>query len=205
LATYYQLSEVIKGHQAKLQQQAEDGEANTKPFGIALPEIELPQFRVEIPKDGDGPKLYVRDDGTVDWDGALQDRAALKKFGAAVWARINGQDPESLDNQLQIEEAERNRQNMVTARIEETPAIREEKARLDVLTNELADVQAAHTALLNSGEYYVRYCQIRDLAVNNRDSSRTCRKCLYDAHYSHQCRSSCCQCELGNTQSRASY
>ena len=26
------------------------------------------------------PFLYVRDDGTVDWDGALQDRSALKKI-----------------------------------------------------------------------------------------------------------------------------
>ena len=40
------------------------------------------------------PSLYVREDGTVDWDGALQDREALKKFGSAVWSRINGQDPE---------------------------------------------------------------------------------------------------------------
>ena len=33
---------------------------------------------------GSGPKLYIRDDGTVDWEGALQDRAALKKFGGSV-------------------------------------------------------------------------------------------------------------------------
>ena len=43
-----------------------------------------------------GPYLYIRDDGTIDWDGALQDRAALKQFGTSVWARINGQDPESI-------------------------------------------------------------------------------------------------------------
>ena len=45
---------------------------------------------------GSGPQLYVRDDGTVDWEGALQDRAALRKFGGAVWARINGQTPDDL-------------------------------------------------------------------------------------------------------------
>jgi hypothetical protein len=46
-------------------------------------------------KSGFDPSLYVREDGTIDWDGALQDREALKKFGSAVWSRINGQEPES--------------------------------------------------------------------------------------------------------------
>ena len=47
-----------------------------------------------------GPKLYVRDDGTVDWEGALQDRAALRKFGGAVWARINGQTPDEIGDDI---------------------------------------------------------------------------------------------------------
>lgn len=179
LATYYQLMEVIKGHQAKLDEKSVE-DKDDKPFGLTLPEIELPQFRVEIPKDdgqGDGPKLYVRDDGTVDWDGALQDRAALKKFGSAVWARINGQDPESLDK-LQVEaEAERNR--VVTARIEETPAIREEKARLDALSKELADIQSAHTALLNSGMLFfsVVVVGLVDTVDDRSEYTHTC-SCL---------------------------
>lgn len=39
------------------------------------------------------PTVYLRSDGTVDWDGALEAREAAKKFGVAVWSRINGRDP----------------------------------------------------------------------------------------------------------------
>ena len=104
-------------------------------------------------KPSSGPELYVRDDGTIDWDGALQDRAAVKQFGISVWARINGQDPESVDEDSiqngQTAEAHGN-QNKVTAKIVETDAIREKKENLDILKEELNKMEKEHTALLNS-------------------------------------------------------
>ena len=125
--------------------------------------ISLPEIRVEIPKEDDsavggGVKLYVRDDGTVDWDGALQDREALRKFGTAVWARINGRDPELLEKENSDNENglfggsndHGSKPKEVTARIEETPRIREERQKLDVLKNELQAMEKAHIALLNS-------------------------------------------------------
>lgn len=106
--------------------------------------------------------LYVREDGTVDWDGALQDREALKKFGSAVWSRINGQDPEAGG-----EEEEKDGEEVsegggggddfshapkVTAKIEETDAIREKRAMLEKLEDELDRMEVEHTKLLNSGK-----------------------------------------------------
>ena len=71
LKTQETLLEVIKGHEVEMAQEDEG-----KPFAIHLPELpEMPEIRVEIPKEvedgsnNSGPKLYVRDDGTVDWDG----------------------------------------------------------------------------------------------------------------------------------------
>jgi len=53
------------------------------------------------------PKLYVREDGTVDWDGALQGGEAAKKFGRGVWARINGQeDPDDSGNGNDLQRAD---------------------------------------------------------------------------------------------------
>jgi len=124
--------------------------------------ISLPEIRVEIPKEDDsagvgGVKLYVRDDGTVDWDGALQDREALRKFGTAVWARINGRDPELLEKENSDNENglfgsndHGSKPKEVTARIEETPRIREERQKLDMLKKELQAMEKAHIALLNS-------------------------------------------------------
>lgn len=100
-----------------------------------------------------GPYLYIRDDGTVDWDGALQDRAALKKFGISVWARINGQDPESIDEESVHDGTAAEShvdKNKVTVKIIETDAIREKKATLDKLKLELNFMEKEHTALLNS-------------------------------------------------------
>ncbi|KAG5177913.1 hypothetical protein JKP88DRAFT_331106 [Tribonema minus] len=37
--------------------------------------------------------LFVRDDGTVDWDGAIQSGREVARFGKELWERINGQDP----------------------------------------------------------------------------------------------------------------
>jgi hypothetical protein len=105
---------------------------------------------------GSGPKLYVRDDGTVDWEGALQDRAALRKFGGAVWARINGQTPDDLGEETDDETASKGEvahqtKPAVTAKIEDTPAIQEAREKLAGLQKELKEKEKAHTALVESG------------------------------------------------------
>jgi len=105
---------------------------------------------------GSGPKLYVRDDGTVDWEGALQDRAALRKFGGAVWARINGQTPDDLGEETDDETASKGEvahqtKPAVTAKIEDTPAIQEARQKLAGLQKELKEKEKAHTALVESG------------------------------------------------------
>jgi hypothetical protein len=145
--------EVVKGHNTESKEEKDEG------FGIQLPEI--PELRVDIPKEEDsadsvGPKLYVRDDGSVDWEGALQDREALKKFGGAVWARINGQIPDELGDEEDSEKAEQKQgfaheKPAVTAKIEETPAIRKAREELNRLEEALKNTQASHTALLSSG------------------------------------------------------
>jgi hypothetical protein len=137
------LVQVIRGRELEM-------EEVVKQFSIALPEI-----RMEIPQDDDptsiGPKLYVRDDGTVDWDGALQDQAALGKFGTAVWARINGRDPESIDEDTVIEGAGiDHKPKVVMAKIEDTQQIKEARERLNTLSEELTRMEKAHTALLSS-------------------------------------------------------
>ena len=105
---------------------------------------------------GSGPMLYVRDDGTVDWEGALQDRAALRKFGGAVWARINGQTPDDLgekDEDDSIGGSVHDSKPAVTAKIEDTPAIQEARKELVSLKDELKEKEKAHTALVESGMY----------------------------------------------------
>jgi len=100
------------------------------------------------------PMLYVREDGTVDWEGALQDRSALQLFGTAVWARINGQDPILVDEgyiENVDDHASHSEKKVVTAKIEETAAIREEKTKLFKLKQELAAMEESHAALLASG------------------------------------------------------
>mmetsp|Transcript_16742 Transcript_16742/g.23642 ORF Transcript_16742/g.23642 Transcript_16742/m.23642 type:complete len:719 (-) Transcript_16742:80-2236(-) len=148
--------------------------------GTLFDNIELPEIRVDIPKketnskkdakqqqqdlssskeiEGTTTDLYVREDGTIDWDGALQDRAALKKFGKSVWARINGQDPDLIDDDdddgdsavSEVNHNNHGQQKAVTAKIEETEAIRKEYTELEALLEEYNDMQKAHTALLNS-------------------------------------------------------
>lgn len=98
----------------------------------------------------DDLKVYVRDDGTIDWDGALQDRAALKKFGTSVWSRINGMDPENLNEDELATGDEHATEKKVTVKIVETDAIRKEKALLDDLQEDLKKTQVENTALLNS-------------------------------------------------------
>lgn len=114
------------------------------------------ETRSEIEFD---PSLYVREDGTIDWDGALQDREALKKFGSAVWSRINGQDPEN-SSEINVEGEggtafgeEFAHSKPVTAKIVETEAIREKKAYLDELMRELNSMEVEQTKLLNSGAF----------------------------------------------------
>ena len=106
------------------------------------------------------PSLYVREDGTVDWDGALQDREALKKFGGAVWSRINGQDPEANDDSRSGSSSSSSSSShavsttkAVTAKIEETDAIREKRELLDALRTELKMMEVEHVRLLNSGKF----------------------------------------------------
>ena len=104
---------------------------------------------------GFDPSLYVREDGTIDWDGPLQDREALKKFGSAVWSRINGQDPE---NSSDMDEEgggsvgdDFSHGKAVTATIVETEAIRQKKEYLDELRKELYAMEMEQTKLLTSG------------------------------------------------------
>ncbi len=105
-------------------------------------------------KSAGDPLLYVRDDGTIDWDGALQDRAALKKFGTSVWARINGQDEDSVDADAaeagDSHASHGDGEKKVTAKIADTDAIREKKEKLNMLKAELKEMDKKHTALLNS-------------------------------------------------------
>jgi hypothetical protein len=184
IRTRQMLMEVIRGVQVEKEARdtaaAEAAKNETGlPFAIVLPELpELPELRVELPKEPDvnpdsvGPKLYVRDDGTVDWDGALQDKAALRKFGTAVWARINGREPElsitdSITSELGESTSNKDGKSMkqspsssssqhattpkaVTARIVETEEIIEARAKLLELKEELAQKESQHTAMLNS-------------------------------------------------------
>lgn len=122
--------------------------------------IQLPELRVELPKESStsadgksGPRLYVRDDGTVDWDGALQDQAALRKFGKAVWARINGRESEALENGGELStnnDHVASKAKEVTARIEETVEIQAAREKLDDLSSNLRELERLHIRLLNS-------------------------------------------------------
>lgn len=149
--------EAIKGRGSS---EKDEASSNT---GIQLPE--MPDLSIDIPKEKEsltssGPKLYVRDDGSLDWDGALQDRAALKKFGGAVWARINGQTADDISEEDEEEEDVKaangghgaGHEKRVLAKIEDTPEIREAREELDELKEELKKLQKSHTALLSSGK-----------------------------------------------------
>lgn len=120
------------------------------PFSITLPEINIEIPKEEVSEDAAGPKLYVRDDGSVDWDGALQDQAALKNFGTAVWSRINGRIPEEIDGESDMTETNELERPAVTAKIEDTPEIRMERERLTQLEAEYENMERGHLALLNS-------------------------------------------------------
>lgn len=151
IATRIQLIGVIRGNAIEL----ESGEDNGGDIFLKLPELpELP--RMELPKEIDeaasaGPKLYVRDDGTVDWDGALQDQAALRKFGTAVWQRINGRDWEGGDDGVGDTSLEtKSATTQVTAKVAETPEIVRAREQLDCLKKDLVEMEKGHYQLLNS-------------------------------------------------------
>jgi len=147
LKTRYALMETMKN---------DGGDIEEDPFSISLPQI-----NIDIPKrdesfDG-GSKIYVRDDGTVDWDGSLQDKEALINLGTAVWARINGRDPAVIsDDEATLKEdglnssEKQEHRKEVTAKIEETMEIRREKERLSTLQSTLVRLEKEHLALLNS-------------------------------------------------------
>jgi hypothetical protein len=149
--TRRQLIEIIHGNQIEMSD------------NVSIPTFiqqNLPSLpRMEIPKEDVGedalsPKLYVRDDGTVDWDGALTSGAALRKFGTAVWARINGR--ESMDHHAASNETEINAgaanhgPKEVTAKIVETPEIIEARQRLSILRKQFKEMEKEHYNLLNS-------------------------------------------------------
>ena len=146
IRTRKNLIEVIQGYEITLDEQE-------VPFEL---ELKLPELRVEIPREKDdptstsssGPKLYVREDGTVDWDGALQDQAALRSFGSAVWARINGREPESVDEA--DGDSSHGKKPAVMVQIVETLEIKEAREKMISLREELVHKEAQHTALLNS-------------------------------------------------------
>jgi len=157
---YYQRSALltrILNTREKLQGITNGNEARERGDDIEIKLPEIPDLTLEIPKEGDsgssGPKLYVRDDGTVDWDGALQDRAALKKFGIAVWARINGQNADDIseDDDIEATNGHGHDKPAVTVKIEDTPEIVKARDELNMLREELKDLQKSNTALLNSG------------------------------------------------------
>ncbi|CAN0508477.1 unnamed protein product, partial [Ectocarpus sp. 12 AP-2014] len=55
----------------------------TEGINVNLKEVKVPEFN-----------LFVRDDGTVDWDGAIQSGREVARFGQELWDRINGQNPD---------------------------------------------------------------------------------------------------------------
>lgn len=51
-------------------------------INVDLKDVKVPEF-----------DLFLRDDGTVDWDGAIQSGREVARFGQELWDRINGQNP----------------------------------------------------------------------------------------------------------------
>ncbi|GFH46547.1 hypothetical protein CTEN210_03021 [Chaetoceros tenuissimus] len=125
---------------------------STKDLDDIREKLQTPDAVEEEEKDEKQPDLYVRDDGTIDWDGALQDRAALKKFGTSVWARINGQDADDIDEDSigDGNNSHGHGEKKVTAKIRDTPEIIEKRAKLRAAEQELSEMEKENTALLNS-------------------------------------------------------
>jgi len=129
-----------------------DSKEDAKALDKIREQLQTPDA-IDFEKELGDPDLYVREDGTIDWDGALQDRAALQKFGISVWARINGQDADSFDEdsvQNRVDGSHGHGEKKVTVKIAETAEISEKKAMLESLLAELKEMEKKHTALLNS-------------------------------------------------------
>eukprot|EP00588_Corethron_pennatum_P012746 CAMPEP_0194269052 /NCGR_PEP_ID=MMETSP0169-20130528/3277_1 /TAXON_ID=218684 /ORGANISM="Corethron pennatum, Strain L29A3" /LENGTH=676 /DNA_ID=CAMNT_0039010557 /DNA_START=93 /DNA_END=2123 /DNA_ORIENTATION=- len=103
-------------------------------------------------KEGDeeSPTIYVRDDGTIDWDGALNGAEALKTFGTTVWARINGRQGDDVDETNVGDKPSGEAEKAVTAKVQETETIREMKTDLEKLERDLKESEKRHSELLNS-------------------------------------------------------
>ena len=43
-------------------------------------------------------RVIVREDGTVDWDGAKSTGREVAKFGKELWERLNGKEEEGIDD-----------------------------------------------------------------------------------------------------------
>jgi len=172
LKTRVNLSRVIERNDGENSVSGENGESSSSSTlldKVMAPDLtDLRATSEESVEDssttvGIGPKLYVRDDGTVDWEGALQDRAALKKFGGAVWARINGQTPDDIGEEAADEVSSKGENEnvngggahqskpAVTAKIDDTPAIQNARKKLVQLKSDLKEKEKAHTALVVSG------------------------------------------------------
>uniref|UniRef100_A0A7S1NU99 Letm1 RBD domain-containing protein n=1 Tax=Eutreptiella gymnastica TaxID=73025 RepID=A0A7S1NU99_9EUGL len=89
-------------------------------------------------KDKDKPlrlELFVRDDGTVDWDGAMESGKELAVFGQEVWDRLNGRTEDgyrSLPENLFASDTD--------------PLILKTKAELEALEQELETTTQARNA-----------------------------------------------------------
>ena len=158
-------------------------------FKIQLPSIQIQKEDNATTTTATGPKLYVRDDGTVDWEGALQDREALKKFGTAVWARINGRNPADVAEADEDDAADGDNggghgggQKAVTAKIEDTPQIVAAREILTDLQQELRDMEKVHTSLLSSAlseGQAVANVNLASLAPSLRSEIRESADALY--------------------------
>ena len=169
--TRTQLIEIIHGNQIEMSD-TESIPAFLQKNLPSLPRMEIP--KEDVGEDVLSPKLYVRDDGTVDWDGALTSGAALRKFGTAVWARINGRETDSMDdhdddddrnsddgdnanNSTAMTKIDKNTLQLhgtsskpVTVRIVETAEIVEARESLFALRDQLTTMEREHYKLLNS-------------------------------------------------------
>ena len=111
---------------------------------------ELDAIKTAAPKkvkESLDPAVYLRSDGSVDWEGVLDGSEVAKKFGVDVWARINGREP---NEDSSSSSADNGHKPAAKASIRETPAMKElqeaaEAAEVDVkrLEKEYNDLLAA--------------------------------------------------------------
>jgi len=157
------LNRIAETRQSLVQiMEEKDGQINDDTTGLSF-SLQVPSIRIQKKRNNDtdsdaesGPRLYIRDDGTVDWEGALDDRDALRDFGISLWARINGQDPDSVSEESVEGGSEHahggnhNNNKAVTVKIEDTEEIRIQRNKLERLQKEYSVTEAEHLKLLNS-------------------------------------------------------